>query len=260
MHVAAPTIPKKQVVVKLKNRKMKILYVFPHPDDESFGPAGAINQQVNEGNEVHLLTLTKGGATQVRHKLGLSIEEMGEVRHKEMLNIKKVLKLSGFTILDYPDSGLKELDPRILEKEVKKEINKVKPEIVVTYPVHGGSGFHDHLVTYAVVKRVFLEMKESGVNYLKRLAFFTMPDNGEPSFMSNGWPRLKLSESSLIDVIIPLKKMDIDIMKQALLCYETYQEMAKKTGVIEKIGDKVHFEIAFEEHNPPLQKITDKIS
>lgn len=238
---------------------MKILYVFPHPDDESFGPAGAINQQVKDGNEIHLLTLTKGGATQVRHKLGFSIEKMGEVRHEEMLKVKDVLNLSGFTILDYPDSGLKELDPRILEHDIAKEIERIKPAIIITYPVHGGSGFHDHLVTYAVVKRVFLDLKDKGADYLKRLAFFTMPDNGEPSFMSNGWPRLKLTEERLIDAITLLSKVDIKAMKDALLCYESYQEMVEKTGVIEKIGDKVHFEIAFENHNPPLSKITDQL-
>lgn len=237
---------------------MKLLYIFPHPDDESFGPAGAINQQVRDGNEVHLLTLTKGGATQVRHKLGLSIEEMGEIRYQEMLKVKRTLNLSGLTILDYPDSGLKELDPRVLEKEVAKETERIKPSVIITYPVHGGSGFHDHLVTYAIVKRTYLEMKDNGADYLKRLAFFTMPDNGEPSFLSNGWPRLKLSEKELIDAITPLSEMDVKAMKNALLCYETYQEMVEKTGVLEKIGDKVHFEIAFEEHDPPLKKITEK--
>lgn len=239
---------------------MKILYIFPHPDDESFGPAGAINQQVNDGNEVHLLTLTKGGATQVRHSLNLSTEEMGNIRHKEMLRVEKGLRLSGFTILDYPDSGLKELDPRLLEKEIAKEIERIKPTIVITYPVHGGSGFHDHLVTYSVVKRIFLEMKDNGADYLKRLAFFTMPDNDEPSFMSNGWPRLKLSEKELIDTITPLSEADINAMKDALLCYDSYQEMVEKTGVIEKIGDRVHFEIAFENHTPPLAKITENIT
>lgn len=239
---------------------MKILYVFPHPDDESFGPAGAINQQINDGHEVHLLTLTKGGATQIRHKLNLSVDQMGDVRHKEMLKVKEALNLSGFKILDYPDSGLKELDPRILEKEVTTEINRIKPNIVITYPVHGGSGFHDHLVTFAIVKRVFLEMQSNGAFFLKRLAFFTMPDNGEPSFLENGWPRLKLTEKELIDVIVPLSKEDINAMREALLCYETYQEMVFKTGVIQKIGDKVHFEIAFENFDPVLQKVTDKIN
>jgi hypothetical protein len=41
--------------------QMKILYIFPHPGDESFDPAGAIHSQVIAGHEVDLLTLTRGG-------------------------------------------------------------------------------------------------------------------------------------------------------------------------------------------------------
>lgn len=233
---------------------MKILYIFPHPDDESFGPAGAIHSQVRAGHEVHLLTLTKGGATQARHKLNLSVQQMGEVRFSEMQQVQKVLQITSMTVLDYEDSGLKELDPRTLEIEVSTHIQKIKPNIVVTYPVHGGSGFHDHLVTYAVVKRVYPELKENGADYLKRLAFFTMPDSGAPSLLPDGFPRLKLSEPGLIDCITPLNADDIQAMKDALSCYETYQEMVQKMGVVEKIGNKVHFEIAFETH---VEKLTD---
>jgi N-acetylglucosamine malate deacetylase 2 len=239
---------------------MKILYIFPHPDDESFGPAGAIHQQVQKGNEVHLLTLTRGGATQVRHKLNLSVEQMGEVRFREMLNVRKVLNLSSLEVLDYPDSGLKELDPRVLENTVAEHIEKIEPSIVITYPVHGGSGFHDHLITYAVVKRVFLELRDKGAPYLKRLAFFTMPeDSKKPSIQSDGWPRLKLSEEALIDCITPLSDEDVQKMKDALLCYESYQEIVQKIGVVEKIGRAVHFEIAFENHKPVLLDVTEAI-
>ncbi len=59
---------------------MRILYVFPHPDDESFGPARAIAAQTRAGHAVSLLTLTRGGATRERFKLGLSVEEMVAVR------------------------------------------------------------------------------------------------------------------------------------------------------------------------------------
>jgi LmbE family N-acetylglucosaminyl deacetylase len=38
---------------------MRILYLFPHPDDESFGPAPVIKQQIENGHQVFLLTLTK---------------------------------------------------------------------------------------------------------------------------------------------------------------------------------------------------------
>ena len=69
----------------------KILYIFPHPDDESFGPAAVMYSQIGKGHDVYLLTLTKGGATQQRHKLGLTVEEMGEVRYREMQEVEKVL-------------------------------------------------------------------------------------------------------------------------------------------------------------------------
>jgi len=153
---------------------MKILYIFPHPDDESFGPAAAMSAQQRAGHEIYLLTLTKGGATKQRHKHGLSIKQMGEVRYKEMIGVEKVLGLKEMTVLDLTDSGLKEMDPREIEKAVRNEIEKIEPDILVTYPVHGISGFHDHLVIHPVMKRLYLIMKEEGAGYLKRLAFFTL--------------------------------------------------------------------------------------
>lgn len=237
---------------------MKILYIFPHPDDESFGPAAAIHAQLNQGHEVFLLTLTKGGATQQRFKLGVSVEEMGEIRYKEMQAVRAVLGLTGMTVLDFPDSGLKELDPRLLEKAVKHHIENIQPEIVITYPVHGISGFHDHLITHAVVKQVFLAMKDSGADYLQRLAFFTLPDSGEPS-MLNGKFRLKQTEMDLIDCIYPLQQDNIEAMKKALGCYETYKATIEATGVVEQIGDRVYFEIFMENHKPVLKDITENI-
>jgi len=237
---------------------MKILYVFPHPDDESFGPAAAMHSQIKRGHEVSLLTLTKGGATKERHKLGLSIAEMGEVRYKEMLAVKKVLNLSGMTVLDYPDSGLKELDPRMLEREVSARAGQLKPDIIVTLPVHGISGFHDHLVAHAVVKRVFVEMREAG-GFPRRLAFVTLPDSGEPTWMDGGQARLKLSESESIDCIVPLEEDDIQAMKDSLSCYATYKDTIEKVGVVEKIGNRIFFEIFGESFSPPLTDLTDRM-
>jgi hypothetical protein len=35
----------------------------------------------------------------------LTVEEMGEVRYKEMLTVEKTLHLSSMTVLDFPDGG-----------------------------------------------------------------------------------------------------------------------------------------------------------
>src|SRR5690606_8865113 len=85
---------------------LTFLYVFPHPDDESFGPAPAMARQVREGHAVHLLTLTRGGATKQRHRLGLSVEAMGEVRKREMDAVARTLGLDTLAVLDLPDGGL----------------------------------------------------------------------------------------------------------------------------------------------------------
>lgn len=237
---------------------MKYLYIFPHPDDESFGPVAAMHQQLTQGHAVHLLTLTRGEATSQRHKLGVSIEEMGEIRYREMLEVEKVAGFSSMTVLNLPDSGLKELDPRQIENTIRKHIERLQPDIIVSYPVHGISGFHDHLVMHAVIKRLYLQMRDEGARYLKRLAFFTVPDKEGPAVEAKGM-RLKQSSSEDIDCVLQLSEQDQEIMKKALDCYVTYQEVIERTEVVKLIGDKVYFEIFEEEHNPRLNDLTEML-
>ena len=234
---------------------MKILYIFPHPDDESFGPAPLLAKQIREGHEVYLLTLTKGGATKQRHKFGYSIEEMGEVRHKEMLNVEKTLGLTGMTVLDLPDSGLKEMDPREIEKVIREEIEKIKPNVIVTYAVHGISGFHDHLISHAVVKSVYVDMKDK-VDYLKRLALFTM---NEADAAKQTHFKLSGSKDEEIDCIIETSPEDVEKGIKALECYKSYAETIKATNIHDFLQNKVQFEIYQEKHEPKLKDLFEKL-
>jgi LmbE family N-acetylglucosaminyl deacetylase len=230
---------------------MKILYIFPHPDDESFGPANVMHKQVRDGHEVYLLTLTKGGATRQRHKFGYSVEEMGEVRYREMLQVSKVLNLTGMNVLDLPDSGLKEMDPRDIEKVLLDEILKLEPNVIVTYPVHGISGFHDHLIIHGVVKRLYVEMKEK-YNFLKRLAFFTITE-GQASKQTHF--KISGSKDEEIDCIIKVDSIDNQKGREALDCYETFKETIELTDIKNQIPEEVCFEIFMEKHYPKLNDI-----
>jgi N-acetylglucosamine malate deacetylase 2 len=104
---------------------MRILYIFPHPDDESFGPAPAISAQLRQGYDVFLLTLTKGEATKQRLRLGVDKNQMGEIRFKEMLCVEKVLGLSGMTVLNLPDNELKNMDPIEIEEVIESTSTKL---------------------------------------------------------------------------------------------------------------------------------------
>lgn len=230
---------------------MKILYIFPHPDDESFGPAPAIAAQKRAGHEVYLLTLTKGEATKQRHRLGINKQEMGEIRFKEMQCVEKVLDLDGMTVLDLPDSGLKEMDPREIEQVVEQHIQQIKPNVVVTYAVHGVSGFEDHLVQHAVVKRIYCAMKEKA-DYLKRLAFFTHYSEEEVESKFN----LKSSKLEEIDCFVKASDADMQKFHAALDCYETYQQVIKDSGVKQAVNGNVPFEFFQEDYDSPVDDIT----
>ncbi len=218
-----------------------------------------MHHQLQQGHEVYLLTLTKGGATKQRHRLGLSIEEMSEVRYQEMLEVKKTLGLTGMTVLDLPDSGLKYMDPREIERVVTDHIREVKPDILVSYPVHGISGFHDHLVMHAVAKQVFLALRDEGVPYLKRLAFFTIPYEGDGTFKKGNDFIIKQSLPDEIDCSVSLDEANIDALKASLDCYKTYQRVIEKAQVKELIGDAIHFELFQESFNPRLIDLADQL-
>lgn len=227
---------------------MRVLYVFPHPDDESFGPAPAMVKQGRQGHEVHLLTLTRGGATRVRHELGLTVEQMGEVRVREMEAMARELDLSSLTVLDLPDSGLKELDPREIETDLIEHLENLRPAVVVSYPAYGISGFDDHLVTHAVVKRVFCELRERRDGYLRRLAFTTLravPESDRPV-------NLRASRPEDIDCAMPVSDEDREAQRRALDCYRSYREVIARIDPMALSGDHQYFEIFHESHDPLL--------
>lgn len=229
---------------------MKVLYIFPHPDDESFGPGPAIAQQRSEGHDVYLLTLTQGGATKQRFKFNYSIEKMGAVRVAEMQEVAQTLDLSGMTILDLPDSGLKEMDPREIEREIRKEIKRCDPDVLVTYAVHGVSGFHDHLVTHAVVKRVFCEMRDNEPDMrVKRLAFYTIGETKAGGFT------LEASPKELIDCVMNCSEDAFQKGLDALDCYKSYTEVIERSAVKEKLTPHVCFEFFQESYENPVTSI-----
>lgn len=234
---------------KADQKTFKILFVFPHPDDESYGPVGAIDKHLRDGHEVHLLTLTKGGATRMRHELGLNMEEMGELRYKEMRNVEKVLNLTSMTVHELPDGGLPELDPEIIEKIIEEHILKINPDVVVTYPVHGISTHRDHIVCHAMVKRVFSKLKKRGDTNLKRLAFFHSNESDNAIMPTRDFITIRESE---LDCIIKLSEENVRAAHKSLDCYVTYKPMIEMSHVKEAFLKEVHFEFWQEEMETPV--------
>jgi len=233
-----------------------LLYVFPHPDDECFGPAPALAQQRREGHEVHLLTLTRGEATTQRERLGYSKAEMAEARYQEMQDVATALDLSSLTVLEYPDGQLAELNPLMLEDKIAAHIHDTEPDVVVTYPVHGVSGHPDHLVTHSVVKRVVCALQSDGAPLPKRLAFFTL---APPADDADRPAHLRHSPTSLIDCIVSPSADDLDTARKALYCYETYRPVIEEHQPLRSVEEGVSFELFGEAYDPSLSSLVDDL-
>lgn len=233
-----------------------LLYIFPHPDDESFGPGPAIARHRRDGHAVHLLTLTQGEATSQRDRLGYSKEKMGTVRVAEMEDVANVLDLSSLTVLDLPDGQLADLDPRVLEQIVAAAIRQHAPDVVVTYPVHGISGHPDHLVTHAAVKRVVCQMRADQDPHPARLAFFTL---GPPADDPDRPDHLQHSAPSAIDCIVPVDERTLANGHAALDCYQTYQSVVEAHQPLRSVASGIAFEIFGETHEPPLTDLVDTL-
>jgi LmbE family N-acetylglucosaminyl deacetylase len=99
--------------------KLRLLVVAPHPDDESLGAGGLIQQTLAGGGRVHVLFMTNGDgypeavtmATSHHEPTAADYRGFGELRRAEALvalERYRVLPLS-VTFLGFPDGGLAEI-------------------------------------------------------------------------------------------------------------------------------------------------------
>ena len=84
------------------------------------------------------------------------------------------------------------------------QIERLRPDVVVTDAVHGISGFFDHLICHAVVKRAYVQLRERAP-YLKRLAFYTITEEEAAQFE---WVHLTGSKPEEIDVVMTVDEVD----------------------------------------------------
>lgn len=141
----------------------RLLAVFAHPDDESFGPGGTLAKYAQKGVEVHILCATKGEAGR----------GTGEIREKELLEAAKVLGVKKVEFLNFQDGELSNNKYHDLAKKISQKIKEFKPQVILTYDNLGISGHLDHIAVSLATTYVFAKQKIA-----KRLFYFCRPHYG----------------------------------------------------------------------------------
>lgn len=145
-------VPSKNVS-KISSDTKKLLVIFPHADDEAMSMGGLLSQLSTKGVEVYWLVLTKGekGNENATHD-----EKLKEIRVNEAKNASEIYGVKELIQQDFPDNGVDEHQAE-LTNEIKKVMQDVKPDLVLTYDLAGLYGHPDHIVVSEVITKLVKE-------------------------------------------------------------------------------------------------------
>lgn len=123
----------------------RLLYIYAHPDDESFGVAGVSRLYADQGAHISLVTATRGDAGRAGEPPICSRAELPACRESELRDAARILGIADVTVLDYRDKQLSEAPSDTIRRELVQVIRRHRPQLVVTFDPDGANRHPDHV-------------------------------------------------------------------------------------------------------------------
>ena len=129
--------------------------VFAHPDDEAFGPAGTI-AHFAKTRDVYIICATNGDSDPqfTKHKTDV----LRQIRPQELIASSKILGVKDVIFLNFKDGSLNNNSYHKLADALRRELEKLDPDTLLTYASNGISGHLDHVAVSLVTTYVFYRM------------------------------------------------------------------------------------------------------
>lgn len=149
----------------MANRRLTLLAIHAHPDDEVFGTGGVFARAADEGMRTVLICATGGEEGEIRDPARDTPEEharLAETRAEELRRSTKILGIEELHFLGYRDSGMLgtpaneragnflRADRDEVIRRVVRFIRQLRPDVLVTYDERGGYGHPDHVTAHQV--------------------------------------------------------------------------------------------------------------
>ena len=239
-----------------------IMAVFAHPDDE-IGVSPILHKLSTEGHQVYLVYATDGrkGITPFS---GLKTEEeVAQVRKEEAKCVCNELSIQPPIMLDFADGSLYEMQvQQKLKQSLTEQLQKLKPNIVLTWGPDGGYGHSDPRMVSNILSDTYLT---DTLNQYKNLYFTGFPSQriNRSDFQTFGAKWLMANFSFInpkyLNHEIPYSQKDFNVAAKAYHCYKsqyTPETMNEILSIIQEAGDlKAYFWTPFLSDNL-LQTIT----
>ncbi len=135
--------------------------VLAHPDDESFGCAGALALAHDAGATTRLLVVTRGEAGSAD---GSADPALGDQREAELICAARAIGLDEVSLLDgYADGGVADEPFERLVDEIAAWLAERRPAAVITFGPHGVTGHPDHIVVGNATRWAVEQLSDLGI-------------------------------------------------------------------------------------------------
>lgn len=126
---------------------LKLLAVFPHPDDETLGLGPTLAAyHADPQVETYLVCATRGErGWPGEPAANPGPAALGRLREAELHAAARVLGLREITLLDYMDGEVDQADPARLIGQIVEQVRRLQPHVVVTFAPDGSYGHPDHI-------------------------------------------------------------------------------------------------------------------
>src|SRR5271167_2120451 len=111
---------------------LRLLCVTAHPDDEAGAFGGTLLFYRERGVETSVVCITAGTAARNRGT-ARSDEELAALRRAEFAASCKLLKVSQYEVLDYPDGKLNRTDLYQVVGDLTQRMRHIRPHVVLTF-------------------------------------------------------------------------------------------------------------------------------
>lgn len=141
----------------------RLLFLYAHPDDESFGHGGTIARYAAEGVHIWLACATRGEAGRRRGSPPFCTpDELGAVRTSELEVACRELGVERLVFLDLPDKGVaSSLNRPQAVRLAAALIDELRPQVVVSFAPDGSLSPHvDHVAMHHLAKEALAQTRQ----------------------------------------------------------------------------------------------------
>lgn len=221
----------------------RLVAVLAHPDDE--GPAAPVfARYAREGVEVTLLIATDGGQgtgfAEARGETAPRGEELARLRNQEATCSAEALGAKPPVMLGFPDGKLgdyigdRALAYRLTQR-IADEIQRLHPDVIVTWGPEGGMGHPDHRMISTIVTQL---QRAGAPGVPERIFFMFLPAEGIRAMSPRGEPPLLVPESRYATVHVSYRADDLQAATRSMACHKsqfTAEVVQRVSGAIGRV-------------------------